>query len=233
MITEAIILAGGLGTRLRSVVADLPKCLADVNGKPFLYYIIQRLKRNGIKKFIFSLGYKSSEVEAFIKLNLSVDEYNVVVENEPLGTGGGIQLAMKMSHQSDCIVVNGDTYFNVDLKDLSSFHLNENVECTISLKPMKNFDRYGSIEINNTNTITSFKEKQYVESGFINGGVYALNKAKFLQHHFPEKFSFEKDYLEPNAASQILKGFIQNKYFIDIGIPEDYKKAQTELIDHL
>lgn len=233
MITEAIILAGGLGTRLRSVVADLPKCLADVNGKPFLSYIIHQLKRNGIKKFIFSLGYKSSEIEAFIKLNLSGDEYNVVVENEPLGTGGGIELAMKMSHESDCIVVNGDTYFDVNLNDLSSCHLNENVECTISLKPMKNFNRYGSVEINSTNTISSFKEKQYVESGFINGGVYALNKAKFLEHHFPEKFSFEKDYLEPNADRQILKGFIQDKYFIDIGIPEDYKKAQTELIAHL
>lgn len=233
MITEAIILAGGLGTRLRSVVADVPKCLADVNGKPFLYYIINHLKRNGIKKFIFSLGYKSNQVETFIKSNLLEEEYINVVEKEPLGTGGGIQLAMKMSSENNCIVVNGDTYFDVDLKELSSFHIKENAECTISLKPMKNFSRYGSVAIHDNNTLSYFKEKQFVESGFINGGVYALNTQKFLKRHFPGKFYFEKDYLEANVTSQAFKGFIQDKYFIDIGIPEDYQKAQTELLTHI
>ncbi|MEO7802565.1 MAG: nucleotidyltransferase family protein [Ginsengibacter sp.] len=233
MIKEAIILAGGLGTRLRSVVADLPKCLADVNGRPFLFYVLQYLKRNGIKKFIFSLGYKSSEVEAFIKLNLLKADYSVVVEQDPLGTGGGIQLAMDKTKDSHCIVVNGDTYFDVNLQDFSLLHINEDADCTISLKPMENFSRYGSVEIDDNYTIVSFKEKQFIESGFINGGVYALNKATFLQHNFASKFSFEKDYLEPNVGSKKLKGFIQDEYFIDIGIPEDYKKAQTELIAHI
>ncbi len=233
MITQAIILAGGLGTRLRSVVPDQPKCLAVINGKPFLYFIIQYLKSNGITKFIFSLGYRSEDVKAFLEINLLGNEYSLAIENEPLGTGGAIQLALKISEDTNTIIVNGDTYFNVDLKGLSSFHFETKAECSVSLKPTINFSRYGVVEIDSDKTITSFKEKQFVESGLINGGVYALDKEKFIAHNFPDKFSFEKDYLEAFVSSKKITGFIQDKYFIDIGIPEDYAKAQTELITHI
>jgi D-glycero-alpha-D-manno-heptose 1-phosphate guanylyltransferase len=229
MITEAIVLAGGIGSRLRPVVADLPKCLAFVDGRPFLYFIIEYLKRNGITNFIFSLGYKSEAVQAFLESNLLKDEYILAVEEEPLGTGGAIQFAANSANQKNSIVVNGDTFFDVDLKALSSFHKDKNAECTVCLKPMEQFSRYGVVELDEQNTIISFKEKQFFNEGLINGGVYVLNKERFLQHNLPEKFSFEKDYLERFITHQQIKGLIQDKYFIDIGVPEDYAKAQTEM----
>ena len=109
-----------------------------------------------------------------------------------------------------------------------------NADCTLSLKPMHNFDRYGVVELNKDNSIRSFKEKQWYESGLINGGVYALNAEQFLKENLPEKFSFEKEYLEktlslPKSDKRRMYGVVQDKYFIDIGIPEDYERAQTEL----
>ncbi|MBS1579476.1 MAG: nucleotidyltransferase family protein [Bacteroidetes bacterium] len=230
MITQAIILAGGLGTRLRSAVPDLPKCMAPVNGKPFIAYVITELQQQGIDSFIFSLGYKSEAIIDFIYIHFSNINFKLSVEEEPLGTGGAIKLACKKATQQNIIVTNGDTLFKVNITALSTLHETENAVCTLALKPMKNFERYGVVEIDETNRISSFKEKQFYKTGLINGGVYALSVNDMLQTNLPEKFSFEKDYLENFYQTKNMKGFIQDDYFIDIGIPNDYLKAQVELI---
>lgn len=230
MITQAIILAGGLGTRLRSAVPDLPKCMAPVNGKPFIAYVITELQQQGIDSFIFSLGYKSEAIVNFISTHFSNINFKLSVEEEPLGTGGAIKLACKKATQQNIIVTNGDTLFKVNITALSTLHETENAVCTLALKPMKNFERYGVVEIDETNRISSFKEKQFYKTGLINGGVYALSVNDMLQTNLPEKFSFEKDYLENFYQTKNMKGFIQDDYFIDIGIPNDYLKAQVELI---
>ena len=228
-VTQSIILAGGLGTRLRSVVSDLPKCMAPVNGRPFLAYVVDYLKKEGISKFIFSLGYKHEAIVEFVTKEYGKSGIDFSVEEEPLGTGGAIKLACKESSGKDALIVNGDTLFKVKLNHLNSFHDTNNADCTLSLKPMQNFDRYGVVELNKDNSIKDFKEKRYYGNGFINGGIYALNVANFLKEELPDKFSFEKDYLEKFVNQRRFFAVIQNEYFIDIGIPEDYERAKREL----
>ena len=226
---QAIILAGGLGTRLRTVVNDLPKCMAPVAGKPFLHYVIQHLLSQGVDQFIFSLGYLSESIETFLLNDYPQLAYQLSIEEEPLGTGGAIQLAAKKATKKNVLVLNGDTLFAVDVKQLFEIHTSKKAACTLCLKPMNNFDRYGVVGLNDNNRVLSFKEKQFYEEGLINGGVYVLDVQQFLQEGLPEKFSFEKDYLEKKVTENKLFGCMQDKYFIDIGIPEDYERAQTEL----
>lgn len=232
MIKEALILAGGLGTRLRSVVEDLPKAMAPVAGKPFLHFVIHHLQLQGIRRFIFSLGYKHEIIEEYLEKELAHLDYSIALESEPLGTGGGILLGCQMASEPNILICNGDTLFRLDVAALASFHLQHQSECTLALKPMNHFDRYGVVETDATGRVTSFQEKKPVASGAINGGVYALQLDAFLRHHFSEKFSFEKDYLEANVSNPDVKifGMKQNAYFIDIGIPEDFAKANIELV---
>jgi len=231
-ITEAIVLAGGLGTRIRSVLPEIPKCLAPINGKPFLEFIIEHFKKEGVERFIFSTGYKSEMIEHFLK-NAPVDiNYMIHKESVPLGTGGAIKAASQKAQSENVLVINGDTLFAIKLKILSDKHFSENAECTLSLKPMKNFERYGVVEINPDDSVKSFKEKQFYNQGLINGGIYALNVKSFLNKDLPEIFSFEKDYLErsinTNTSNKIFS-VVQDEYFIDIGVPEDFERANKEL----
>jgi D-glycero-alpha-D-manno-heptose 1-phosphate guanylyltransferase len=228
MITTAIILAGGLGTRLRSVVNDLPKCMAPVAGHPFLKYVMDELMLQGVTHFILSVGYKREAIIEFVNKTYPSGNIEFAIEEEPLGTGGAIKLSAALSKEQDCFVLNGDTIFKVDLSGLSNTHNSIKADCTLSLKPMKKFDRYGAVETDITNRIISFNEKQFYNDGLINGGVYALNTASFLSEALPQKFSFEKDYLEQFYKERKLYGFQSESYFIDIGIPEDYERAQIE-----
>jgi D-glycero-alpha-D-manno-heptose 1-phosphate guanylyltransferase len=229
MIKQAIILAGGLGTRLRSVVSELPKCMAPVAGKPFLHYVIAHLKSEGIADFIVSVGYKSESIIEYIAGNYGTGAFQFSVEKEPLGTGGAIQLAIERSTEQNILVCNGDTLFRVHVGHLDDFHQRQHPECALCLKPMENFDRYGVVELEEDGRVQSFQEKKFYKRGLINGGVYALNRTAFSLHNFPEQFSFEKDYLEKFVGKTRMFGFIQDEYFIDIGIPQDYQRAQQEL----
>ena len=226
---EAIILAGGFGTRLRELFPDIPKCMAPVGGKPFLFYVINYLRSEGIEKFIFSLGYKHELITKYLNDQFSTLDFKSSIEEEPLGTGGAIKSACEKVSGKLVIVVNGDTLFKVNISRLTDFHLKQGADCTLSLKPMMNFDRYGVVELNEDLSLKSFREKKFYKSGLINGGVYALNKPKFLEEELPVKFSFEKEYLEKLFPRRKMHGFIQDEYFIDIGIPSDYERANTEL----
>jgi D-glycero-alpha-D-manno-heptose 1-phosphate guanylyltransferase len=226
---EGLILAGGLGTRLRSVVPDLPKCMAPVAGRPFLFYVINYLRSQGIEKFIFSLGYKHEVIEDYLKDQFSTLQYECTIEEEPLGTGGAIYLACQKATATNIIIVNGDTLFKIETYTLFQHHNGQEADCTLALKPMTNFDRYGVVMVNGNGTVTDFKEKQFYQSGLINGGVYLLNVKSFLAKKFPVTFSFEKDYLEKYYRYGKISGVVQDNYFIDIGIPDDYERVQEEL----
>ena len=224
-----IILAGGLGTRLRSVVSDLPKCMAPVNGKPFLGYVIEYFQQQGINDFVFSLGYKNEIIIEYLTSHFAHLAVEYSIENEPLGTGGAIKKACSLIKDENVFVTNGDTLFKANVSSLQNFHQTKNADCTLALKPMKNFNRYGVIELNEDDSIKSFNEKKHYESGLINGGLYLLNVEKILSETLPEKFSFETSYLEKFYHQHKMFGLIQDEYFIDIGIPEDYARVQKDL----
>ncbi len=225
---EIVILAGGLGTRLRSVVKEVPKCMAPVAGKPFLWYLLKYLSRFDVSRVILSVGYLREVVCKWIEevKDEFPFEFGYAIEDVPLGTGGGIRLALSKASDSDIAVLNGDTFFDIDLNALMEAHKRLNAAITLALKPMRKFDRYGSVVVDyNNNRIRQFKEKAYCEEGLINGGVYIIRRLEPIFDGLPEKFSFEDAVLEPQCQFDKLFGIIQNGYFIDIGIPEDYSRA--------
>jgi len=223
---EAIVLAGGFGTRLQSVVKDVPKPMAKINGMPFLKYLLDSLAKQGITKVILSVGYKQEIIKAYFQqhyLNMSIVYSS---EQTPLGTGGAIVQALTMTQNDAVYVLNGDTFFDVDLHAMSIFHSNTVADITLATKVMKNFDRYGTVKINK-GTIIAFEEKKYHSAGIINGGLYLIKKGLFDDFSLNPRFSFEGDFLEKNLQKLSVKAFDSNGYFIDIGIPDDYYHAST------
>ena len=223
---ECVVLAGGMGTRLRNVVADLPKCLAPVAGRPFLDWLTDALEAGGFDHIILSLGYRHEAVEAWAQTRSNGARISWVVEAEPLGTGGGVRLALQQAKENDVFILNGDTFFGVDFAAMSAFHRETGARATLALKPMRDFDRYGEVTCDNKGRITAFHEKQPCAAGLINGGVYLLQRDAL--RNMPDRFSLEKDFFEPLAAAGRLAGFRSEGYFIDIGIPADYERAQRD-----
>lgn len=226
---ECIVLAGGLGTRLQTVVQDVPKCMAPVDGLPFLHYIFDYLEQQGCDRVILSLGYKHEHILQWLETQRRNFAVGYAIEHEPMGTGGGIQLAMQKANEQHVFVLNGDTMFKLALNDMMQFHLQKNAATTIALKPMKDFDRYGVVILDGQNRIIRFEEKKYQPEGFINGGVYILDRRALAEKHLPAKYSFEKDYFETYVQEGNMFGFVSDTYFIDIGIPSDYEQAQKDL----
>lgn len=220
---QAIVLAGGFGTRLKQVVADVPKPMAPVNERPFLEYILDELNDYGFDKAVLAVGYKKEIIIDHFGQKYKNVRLDYSIEDEPLGTGGCVKKAMSMIDDDFFFVVNGDTLFKIDFHKMAEFN-----SIAIACKGMVQFDRYGEVIIDN-GFIKSFLEKKYVEKGFINGGIYYLSKSVFNKYNLPNKFSLEKDFFEKYASELNIRAFISNDYFIDIGIPEDYKKAEIDL----
>ncbi|MBZ8204279.1 D-glycero-D-manno-heptose 1-phosphate guanosyltransferase [Campylobacter coli] len=215
---QAIVLAGGLGTRLKSVVQDLPKPMAPINGKPFLAFVLEYLKKQGIAEVILSVSYKYELIQEYFKDEFEGMKIRYNVEKELLGTGGAIKDALKLI-QNQVYVLNGDTIFDIDLKKL---FLNNSKIC-IALKQMQNFDRYGTVNVDDQGIVTSFEEKVFKKQGLINGGIYLLKKDIFDEFDLEKKFSFEEFLQEKFKILKIQTQFFDD-YFIDIGIPQDYIK---------
>ena len=227
---EAIVLAGGFGTRLQGVVKDVPKPMAPVNGKPFLTYILDYLVDYGYTKVILSVGYLHEKIEEYFGNQYKSLEIDYAVEVEPLGTGGGILFAMSKCKTDNVLVINGDTMFKVDLTEFEHFYAAKNCLLSIVLREVDDVARYGSVTIGNNNLITLFSEKGVSSGrGFINGGVYMINRTLFDKYPQPRKFSFEKDLMEKLYTQERFFAMPSDGYFIDIGIPEDYARAQNEL----
>lgn len=224
---EAIVLAGGLGTRLRSVVTDLPKPMAPIGDKPFLEYILKYLKKNGVKKVILSVGYKWETIKEYFGNRFNGLELIYSVEDEPLGTGGAIKKAMLHVNGKKVYIINGDTFFDVDLKSLT---LEDNSQLILSLKQMEKFDRYGCVESDKKGLVTAFTEKEYKEVGNINGGIYLASREIFENFELEEIFSFE-EFMQYNFKELKISSKVFENYFIDIGIPKDYEKAQKEIVN--
>lgn len=225
---ECIILAGGFGTRLQHIVPDVPKCLAPINEKPFLAYLMDYLEAQHCDHVILALGYKYQQVLEWLKTKAFTFKVSWVIEQDPLGTGGGIKRALQKCKSNQCFVVNGDTIFNIPFRQM--LEANEaGLKAVIGLKPMQDFERYGTVILDEEGYISRFEEKKACAAGLINGGVYLLNDVQHIFEHLPQQFSMEQDFFEAEAGQQSLKGCISEAYFIDIGVEEDYYRAQKEI----
>ncbi|MCK9220430.1 MAG: nucleotidyltransferase family protein [Bacteroidales bacterium] len=226
---EAIILAGGLGTRLRTVVSDLPKSMALVNNRPFLEYLLDYLISQKISSVVISVGYKREIIMNHFKDRYKSLEISYAIEEEPLGTGGGIRLSLWKIKGARAFVLNGDSMFKVDYGAMMEQHLKRQADVTLALRKLDNTGRYGSVTLNRNKRIVGFTEKsEFPGPGFINGGVYILEKIVLMEPGFRGKFSIEQDYFEKYYLKSKMYGFPVSGYFLDIGIPEDFQNAQHD-----
>lgn len=221
---EAIILAGGLGTRLKPCIDNLPKPLAPIGGRPFLHYLLDYLYANGVHRAIISTGYLADYVEERIGRTYRGMVIDYCSEEAPLGTGGAIKKALGMCREDYAVAVNGDSFFDVDLFEMRDFHEKSGCPLTVAAREVPWVENSGFITVEN-GRLSGFREKGVKSAGLINGGIYIINK-NLLDGVEEEKFSFEKLILEggycPVAVTE------SSGYFIDIGIPENYRKAEAE-----
>jgi D-glycero-alpha-D-manno-heptose 1-phosphate guanylyltransferase len=229
MTDEAVILAGGLGTRLRDVVSDIPKSMAPVNNKPFLAYLMDYLLKNGIKRVVLSVGYMHEKILKCFHNNYKGIELIYSMESEPLGTGGAVALAMKSVISDEVLILNGDTLFDVDLKGFYDFYIKKHADILLALRFAEDASRYGSVFCDDTGRITAFREKETIPvPGLINGGIYLMKKNYLNLFQLSAKFSLEKDCYAKCCKESYIYGYVTDDYFLDIGIPGDYNKAQNE-----
>jgi D-glycero-alpha-D-manno-heptose 1-phosphate guanylyltransferase len=234
----AVVLAGGLGTRLRSAYAAGPKSMAPVGRRPFLDYLLSWLRSEGVKEVILCVGYKRTQIQKYVgkgrKWGLRV-KYSI--EKKLLGTGGAVKKAERLIPGKMLLVVNGDTFLDIDLKELTQFHRSRRALATLAVVNVEDDHRYGSLRMDGESRITAFLEKgereasDKLEEGTrpINGGVYVFEK-KLLRVIRPGRpLSLEKNVFPRLVARKKVYGFLKGTYFMDIGVPDDFRRAQSEL----
>ncbi len=223
---QAILLAGGLGTRLRSVVSDRPKPLAEIApGRPFMGYLVRCLARQGFRRLIFAVGYRGSQIEEYFGGGESFGaEISYAYEEELLGTAGAIRNAARFLTEDRALVLNADTYYEMDYGMLSAFSEDRDLDMALVLRPVEDVARYGAASLDADGMLVSFDEKEQSGKGTINGGVYMLKRS--LIDTIPDgRVSLEHE-MVPRwmKEGKRIGGFVREGYFIDIGVPEDYKR---------
>lgn len=223
---EVIVLAGGLGTRLAHVISDVPKPMASVVGKPFLEYILSGLAKQGVSKVVFAIGYKAECIIAHFGNSFENMQLVYSQEEHPLYTGGAVKKALNYCGEREVFIINGDTFFNISLNSMAEDYRAHCAQLSVAVKKMQNFDRYGVVHFTDDCWIRGFEKKKCRSCGYINGGVY-LMEADLLKG-YPEAFSFEKQVMEENGKKYRMRAFISDGYFVDIGMADDYYKAQKD-----
>jgi NDP-sugar pyrophosphorylase family protein len=225
----AFILCGGLGTRLRSVLADRPKSMALIAGVPFLQLLLEQLSSQGIKDVTLGTGYMAEKIESYfgdgtnLALRLSYSR-----ESEPLGTGGALKLA-ESQLGDPVLILNGDSYVNWDVAAMLDPLTSRDAQVVIALQSVADVSRYGSVTINQEGRITQFVEKGvHTGAGLINAGVYLVRKEIIRELQANQPISLEKEVF-PSLLDRRVYGTVCSGLFIDIGIPDDLRRAQTLL----
>ncbi len=225
---EAIILAGGFGTRLREAVPDLPKPMAPIADKPFLAWQLDYLIQCGVSRFIFSVGYKAEAIRNYFGSEYAGASIIYVEEAEPLGTGGALQLALSEAQQERVFVFNGDTLCEANLQQLRAQTSEQADAVGILVKQVDDVARYGAITCDAHNLVIRFGEKAQQGAGFINAGIYDLPRNLFNGCELSPPFSFETAVLQ-NLVGKNLFAAPAGEFFIDIGIKDDFLKAQSAI----
>ena len=231
--TSALVLAGGLGTRLRSVVPDLPKPMAPIGGRPFLEHLLDYWIKQGVNHFVLSVCYRHEVIVDHFGDSYKDARIEYVIEKTPLGTGGGLLLgADKLGKSESFVLLNGDTYFAVDLKTLVEFSLASNSDWCFSLFRTHEVGRYMGLDISPSGQITSLKSGTGQPGRLANGGVYWVNPRALISETYSpgDKVSLEDDiFPAAMALGQRLMGLEFYGTFIDIGVPDDYHRAPVVL----
>jgi D-glycero-alpha-D-manno-heptose 1-phosphate guanylyltransferase len=225
---EAVILAGGLGTRLSSKLPDLPKAMAPVAGRPFLAFLLDQLIAAGCERAILSVGYRRAAIIDAFKHNYRGLPLIYAIEESPLGTGGAIRLSLDHVRKPFALVLNGDTFLDLDLLSISAFHSSMGRSMTMAVTQVDDTSRYGGVVLQN-NLVAGFTEKSHRGAGWINAGVYVLNRDFPWPPNLPPHFSFERDVLNSHLDSLEPAAFRCEGYFLDIGVPKDLDRAQADL----
>jgi len=225
---EAIVLAGGRGTRLASVIQGMPKVLAPVGDRPFLELLLQRLRQRGIERVILSVGYLAANIRDHFGDRFDGLELAYAVEEQPLGTGGAAMEAIKLATTDAVFVLNGDTFVDLDYASMLASHTEAGVTATIAVKEVPDCTRFGRVVIDQRR-VAGFTGKGHAGPGLISAGAYVLNCDVFAPYRMPAVFSIETDFFVPHIQELRPLAFVTSGYFIDIGIPEDLARAQTEL----
>ncbi len=225
---EAIVLAGGLGTRLASRLEGVPKPMAPVAGRPFLEVLLARLRRAGCKRVMLSVGRLHQVIQAHFGTSFQGMRVDYVVESLPLGTGGAIRLALTQASEESVLVLNGDTFLEANFADMMRFHAAECTDVTIAVVHHPNIARYGGVILEGTR-ILGFAEKGRSGPGWISAGAYVLAKNLAWPPTLKDKFSIETDFFVPEIGRLRPAAYKVDGYFLDIGVPEDLDRAQTEL----
>jgi D-glycero-alpha-D-manno-heptose 1-phosphate guanylyltransferase len=225
---EAIILAGGFGTRLKTVVPDRPKPMAVIHGRPFLEYLLDYTISQGVTKCILSVGFMHEMIMQHFGNSFKGVELLYAVEDKPLGTGGGIRNALPFVTNETLFIINGDTFFRISLPEMEMVFAKYQADMVIALYHPQDDRRYGSVLTNSQGRIIHFCEKkEVVGNSLINGGIYFMKRDIFSGFDFPEVFSMEKDFLEKSSTILKIYGKPFDTDFIDIGIPESYQRAAS------
>ncbi len=225
---EAIVLAGGLGTRLRDRLEGLPKPMAPVAGRPFLEILLAQLAQSGCTRVILSVGHLHEAIEKHFGSAWRGMALEYEVETTPLGTGGAIRTALVRAREQNVLVLNGDTFLQSNYAAMIEFHANQHARMTMAVSAQPDIARYGGVVLDG-NRVIGFEEKGRSGPGWINAGVYVLRANLDWPRHLHEKFSFETDYLAPEISRLSPAAYKVEGFFLDIGIPEDLDRAQTEL----
>jgi D-glycero-alpha-D-manno-heptose 1-phosphate guanylyltransferase len=227
---RAIILVGGFGTRLRTMLTHVPKPMAPINSKPFLAYLLDYLSYHGITHVIFPVHYLREKIQDYFQTAYQGIQIDYVIEDEPLGTGGAILNALSYikDKAQPIFVLNGDTFVKLYYKPMFNQHREMNATMTMGLRLIDDCSRYGKVVVEKNN-IVEFREKGDVGAGWINAGVYLINSDLFSAYTLPKQFSFEKNFIVPFLSTIQPKAYMIGDYFIDIGIPDDYARAIQEL----
>lgn len=224
---EAIVLAGGFGTRLRQVVPDLPKPMAPVAGAPFLEILLRLLSGKGFERVVLSLGFMAERISGHFGRHFAGMELAYAVEERPLGTGGAVRLAMSHCGQDHIYVFNGDTFLDLEV-DAVERHWQQHRRAIIVGREVPDAARYGRLRVSN-GMLTGFAEKGIAGPGLVNAGCYVFDRGRLDAFKLHEAFSLETDYLEKAVPEEPIDVFVTSGYFVDIGVPEDFLRAQTEL----
>lgn len=225
---DVVILAGGFGTRLQPIVSDRPKVLAEVSGRPFIYYLLDQLCETGIKRVVLCTGYMGDYVEEAIGQTKGSSIFVFSRENDPLGTGGALKNAIGMINTDWILVLNGDSFVDVNYQDFVSWHSSKMSKLSIIVASIGIPDRYGVVELNRDQQIISFSEKGPVTikgTAYINAGVYLMHRSVIEKLPSKETISLENEVF-PSLIRAGIFGYVNSGPFIDIGTPESFRSAE-------